>query len=274
MLYLYFEPSGGLNDILCTIIKLKEYCEKFNRILLVNFIKSEYKVDADNYFDLDDPIIIFNKTQIFQIVNNPDNTIYPKEFQQHRNEILNNETFKCIKINRDFYLNNILLHLPNNDICENIIIFRGNDGGSAGYKLFQQLKIKSNVIDMCKYRYNLLKKPYVSIQVRNTDYKCDYQTHFEENKECINSFNDIHIATDDIGCIDFYKNQNIMFKNFTTFPNNKYPNLHYSKLDPHIKFIDLLCDIYLISMADKIISNSKGGFINLCRSLHKNNITC
>ena len=63
----------------------------------------------------------------------------------------------------------------------------------------------------------------------------------------------------------------LFYKNFTTYPkNDKYKDLHHSDVDPHTKFIDMLTDIYICGMAEKLISSSVGGFIRLIRSCNKN----
>jgi hypothetical protein len=95
-------------------------------------------------------------------------------------------------------------------------------------------------------------------------------TYFHQNEAYIRSWKEIYIATDDASSIDFYRNKGIDVKNFTTFPkeNCKFKNLHISNIDNHTKFIDMLCDIFIIGRSDKLISNSSGGFINLMRSIH------
>ena len=62
----------------------------------------------------------------------------------------------------------------------------------------------------------------------------------------------------------------MLIKNFTTFPDDLYYNLHESNINSYIKFIDLICDIYLITMSDKIFSNSIGRFIHLVRKCNIN----
>lgn len=149
------------------------------------------------------------------------------------------------------------------------IIVHSACGGGHGYVLFKELLFSINVKNICKERYNRLTKPYLCIQIRNTDYKCDYISYFEENKSTIYSFKEIYIATDDKKALEFYRNEGLTIQNFTTFPENaEYGNLHGSNVDAHIKFIDMLCDIYISGMSDKLLSNSNGGFINLIRDIN------
>jgi len=86
---------------------------------------------------------------------------------------------------------------------------------------------------------------------------------FNINKTEIHSYDEIYLAIDDKNVINFFKGKNLAISNFTTFPQDKVKNLHFLNIDPHIKIQDLFCDIYLLAMSEKIISNSKGGFIKL-----------
>ena len=112
----------------------------------------------------------------------------------------------------------------------------------------------------------------MAIQVRNTDYKCDYEKLYEDNKTLIHSYNSIYLATDDKNSILFFLSKGLNVFNFTTFKNgsSNFVNLHYydKSIDPHVKFVDLISDIYLCTMCDKLLSNSRGGFIRLIRDCH------
>lgn len=116
-----------------------------------------------------------------------------------------------------------------------------------------------------------LPKPYISIQVRNTDYKCDYQSLYENNKLFIHKQNAIYIATDDKDVLEWFKSKGLPVYNYTTYPSNKAKSLHHSNVSSDVKFIDMLTDFCIISLSDNLLSESKGGFIDLCRGLQKNN---
>jgi hypothetical protein len=272
-MYVYLEPLGGLNDILYGIIEAHNYCETYNRTLLVNGMKSVYKINFVNYFSLPLPKysrIIFDTEQIKKICCNKEYKIYPNELQDKMVDILEGKCDFSYEYEGIFYYNPYSLEhgLPKYTITENIIIYCREGGGNT-YKLFKELIFKPSVIDVCKARYNKLNKPYLCIHVRNTDYKCDYITHFKQNEKLIRSFKEIYIATDSVEVINFYRKLGLSVKNYTTFPENYYTNLHSSNVDSHIKFIDMLCDIYIIGAAYKLISNSSGSFIKLVTYINK-----
>jgi hypothetical protein len=156
--------------------------------------------------------------------------------------------------------------LPRSNVNEDVIVFV-TMGLRLGYTLFKDLIIKPNLKQILHDRYNTLNKPYVSIQIRNTDYKCNYKRLYKKNKHIIHSASEIHIATDDINALDFFVKKGLPIKNFTTYPSTKgHENLHFSDVEPHTKFVDMLTDIYICGMSDKLLSSSGGGFIKLIRA--------
>ena len=56
------------------------------------------------------------------------------------------------------------------------------------------------------------------------------------------------------------------------FPNKIGVPLHMSDIEPDLKFKNLIGDIIIATNSSKILSISKGGFINLLRECHKNKI--
>ena len=268
-MYVYIEPRGGLNDCMVTIQNAIEYCKIYDRILLINGLKSEYEIIFSDYFNFPYDNIICDITEIITICSNINHTIYPDVLNGKMLDILNNKcNFSYLKPGMYLY-NGVILNLPNIKRDEDIIIFV-KCGGGDGYTLFKELLFSSNVKNVCNQRYNLLKKPYLCIQIRNTDLTCDYELLYNTHENVIRTFNEIYIATDDRKVLDFYKSKGLTIQNFTTFPNNNYRNLHTSSIPPDTRIIDLLCDIYIISMSDLLISNSKGGFIKLVTSCNKN----
>jgi len=89
------------------------------------------------------------------------------------------------------------------------------------------------------------------------------------NKDLIHSCENIYIATDNKNTLDFYKSK---ISNFTTFPSEKYHNLHYSNINSRAKITDLLSDIFIIAMSDILIFNYVGLFVELVRHCHNNEI--
>jgi hypothetical protein len=270
--YVYFEPKGGFNDILCNTKRCLEYCIENKRILLVNGIKGTYNINFSDYFDtVSNDNIIFDTGIIEKICSNTSYSIYPNEFQGKMNDILENKIkFHFDRNKRAYCYNNMRFELFNKKISEDIIIFTCVGSGD-GYMLFKQLTFKKSILDICNERYNRLNKPYLGIQIRNTDYTCDYIQFFNNHETLIKSYTEIYMATDNVNVLQFFREKGLQIKNFTTFPTHKYEVLHYySNIHPHTKFIDMISDIYIMSLSNTLISPSKGGFIRLIKDVMEN----
>lgn len=313
-MYVYLQPCGGLNDILCCTERCLQYCRKYNRILLLDTYNTTYKINFSDYFTFSRNNIICDFNEIKKILKENNNSIYPNfltsslilnttkliilRYSWRELEIDykgNINGYIVMKINKicDLFdkIKNIsadlkiwktrynnsnnnkkkyILNLPNKPIKEKIIFF-GCDGGGNGYQFFKNINFKKDIKSYCQEKYLLIKKPYLSIQIRNTDYQCDYQNLYNVNREKIHSYQNIYVATDDVNVITFFKSKSLNIYNFTTFPKEeKYRSLHTSNVDSKQKIYDLILDVYMITMSDQLLSNSKGGFIKLCRSCNEN----
>lgn len=74
-MYVYFEPQGGFNDILTCLKEQLEYCKRHNRILLVNGMRTCYKINFSDYFDFSEEyknISILDTEKIKNICINPE----------------------------------------------------------------------------------------------------------------------------------------------------------------------------------------------------------
>lgn len=272
-MYFYFQPRGGFNDIFSQLILCIQYCVHFKKILLFDTKNSEYRINFSDYFTFNDNVnahlkIIVDFNEIKKIVyENPEFTIYPNCLQGHMKDIIDGKLKMKVKKldekNSTFVdLCDNKLTIPNYCVSEDILVYI-NWGGANGFTLFSQLQIKPDIITYCKKLYEKIPKPYVAIQIRNTDYQCDYQKLYLEYKDLIHSYKAVYIATDDKKSIDFFKSKKLRVFNFCHFPpSDNYLNLHYSEeVDPDVKMKDLLADILIVSMADKLLSKSIGLFI-------------
>lgn len=281
MKYLYLQPRGGLNDILCRILKCIEYCQKYNRVLLLDTINSVYNINFYDYFDVINLEkiykikIICDMKLIKNIQLNETTTFYPKYIDCNKYmDILNgnitsefSNKYNChVDPNGNPYI------LPiNNKVCDDFIIYIQCGGGTFGYNIFKNLILKPVITDYCKSKYLELKHPFISFQIRNTDYQSNYKKLLNNNlNQLKNQSNPVYVATDCKEVLEYFRLNNINVVNYCHFPDNISVNLHSTKMDPETKLLDLLTDILILSMSSTIISNSKGFFINLVRNCNKN----
>jgi len=269
--YVLFIPGGGFNDCLTNLHNAINYCKKYKRILLFDTINSTYKINFIDYFGINEPNMIYDFNQIKSLCNNNNFSVYPNCLNTKLIDILEGKIrFKYEKDRPGFSYNTTILSLPAKIINEDIIIY-SRCGGGNGFEIFKRLSFKNNIKEYCKQKYSLLEKRYLYIHVRNTDIKCNYQELYLKNKNLIHSYNTIYVATDDKEVIEYFKSQNLTIFNFCKFPESgNYQSLHTSNVNPDEKIKSLICDIYIAIMSEKILSTSKGGFINLLRHCYNN----
>jgi hypothetical protein len=262
-------PQGGLNNQLIVINKCFEYCRKHGRLLLVWTPRSSYGINMIDflYYAKHMKYVICDKDIITTIINRKNYTVYPQCVKDNMTE------FEC------YYANGVYIEKKTNtpfkmytkDYHEDILVYIGcGKNALPPLVTLYCLKYKNTVIDYCNKKLDLIPKPFISIQIRNTDRFADYKSLYKNYKHLIDSNDNIYIASDDKKCVDFFMSKKKMY-NFTTFPNTPYFNLHYNKdISGDIKCRDVLCDIFMLASSKYIISNSEGGFIKLCRFYNKN----
>ena len=267
--YLYFYPLCGFSDILWSLHVILLYCKKYDRILLFNTMNSLYKINFSDYFDLPHENIIYDHNEIVKICKE-DCDIYPSFLGKNLSDIINGKLNFSHAMGGWGRHNDKEIKLPTEKRPEKII-FMTRGGGGHGYLMFKTLTFKQNIISHVMEKYSQIKKPYLCIQVRNTDRKSDYKLFYRQKRELIHSYNSIYIATDDINVLEFFQSKELPILNFTAFGTEKHKNLHgNNSISPHTKILDLITDIYIIVRANKFLSNSIGGFIKLVRECREN----
>lgn len=238
---------------------------------------SVYGINFSHYFDIQnyECKIICNTDKIKDILKNNALTKHPNvidfnlsdlcykhmQFQQKQENSL---------YGHGFYYKGESLSLPNNNVNEDIIIHKGYGSGNCFLFLKHGLFLTEHIKRICNEKIKLLHDNYLCIQVRNTDYKCNYTGLYETNKEKIHSYEKIYICTDDENVVTFFKSKNLNVYCFTTFPKIQCENLHGSNVDKDIKMTDLIVDIFIAANSKELLSNSMGGFIELLRTCFKN----
>ena len=259
--YVYLIPHGGFNDCLSVIYLTLEYCITYNRILLIDMKHSFYKINLSDFFEFNniECKIIYDYNEIKKILLKKKRSIYPSTISHDIEYILENGLTEKYSI------------LPDSNIDEDIIIsFRSGGSGVNGFKIFKQLIPNDYLLRECKKRLDIIGSNYLSIQVRDTDaigkIPFDYINLFEKHKKEILKYDKIYVATDSNTVLNYFKSKHKNVYNFTTYEDNTGNSpLHYSSLPGKTKIYDLIADIYIIINSDKLLSNSKGNFINLIK---------
>ena len=267
-MYVYFIPQGGFHDILSNIKRTIDYCNKTNRIMLLDMTNSLYKINFCDYFELNDEKHVCDINKIKEIITEKEYSVKPKILQDKLLNLLNGELeLKYVpKVGGHFAYEDILLSIQGSEE----IIVHSRCGRADGWKMFQEIKLSNELINYAKENYKKMNKPYISIQVRATDKCCNYKELLKKNNNIIKNANEIYIATDSKNVIEYFKNYNANIKNFTTYSNEKCRSLHYAPLSGDIKMKDLISDLYIVGKSERVITNSAGGYVYLCLMLNRN----
>ena len=272
--YVYFIPKGGINDVFVQINKVIQYCIRKQRILLLDMLPSGYKINFADYFNINNVgcHVVYNSLIIKYIIESKTHTLYPNILNEHSVNLLkDSKKFIWTKGTTIFAYKDALLNLPNEDV-EHDIIVHVCCGGGKGYSLFNHLSLNNNLKTFCKENINRIKQKYMCIYVRNTDLKSNYTFLYENHKEEIHSYKAIYICTDDKNVLQYFKNKHENVNCFTTFPENEYHSLHTSKeLDGNTKIKDIFVDMYMAIGSDKLLTNSRGGFVTLLKDCRQHN---
>lgn len=275
MKYIVCYPSEGLNDILITIDKCLIYAIKYNRRLIIDTTKfGWFKHDIHNYILFNHKLIhTGNNIEILKSLEQL--TIFPDTMKNRllTPTISNSDKLDLVK-----------------DYEEDVVVcfWLGLMGGTCK-ELLKHMTLKSNILNIYRYRLHKLPQSYTGIHIRNTDKKSNLPSFMNEHKNLFiekSSTNEsptaLFIASDDRVLLDHLKNT---YKNVYTFSyipkmSKGDTNIHYSnhKIN-HAEFIiDCFVDLLLLASGQEYIYSCKftpkkygSGYSRLAEILFQNN---
>ena len=271
--YLLCRPTGGFNDTLNQIMRSYYYCKTYNRCLLIDtkyescFDKSFHEYFTFINIEIN---IIYNYNDIYNLITNNNFSTFPDIFT---NNIFNYRL--TWKGDGNCYINDTCLPIVNinTNYNEDIIIYNSTGGGIIeSLSLLKIIKINDNIVSEIINRYNKINKPYISIHIRNTDYKTDYVQLYNNNKEIIHN-NNIFLATDSKIVLEYFNNLKLNIFNFISTLNNENKPIHHKYInnDKHQVMIDTVCDLIILALGDRFILPSEYfGFTRLAYTLYNN----
>lgn len=273
--YLLFIPMGGFVDCISVINSMIQTCRNNGLIMLLYMKNSEYNINLSVCFDIKGTAcqIIFDNNEIEHILSNITGNIHPPILTDKIQELTEQKLqFRC---HRDWYsFQNIKLNIPNNQEIYSLIVACKCRNIPPNFNLFFNNMIPNdNIKKYCFENKRKIGNNYLFIHVRHTDHKSDYSTLYEKNKNKINSYDKVYLATDNKSVLEFFQDKCQNIYNFTVFPTPEQmtKNLHSSNMDSILKMKCLMSDIYLANNCNEFISNSRGGFTNLLNGLSKGN---
>ena len=280
MQYVYCRPQGGLNDILNVTAHNIDYCQRYNRTLLLD-VSDTYNVDMCEYLKLTGTniTIISGKDQIRALLVSLDaaTTVWQKESAIPSGNL--EELLTCpVQWGPDgqfrFRVSGMISNYEREcgSYTEDILYCIACGGGKKSHTLWRDYVTLSDEVrtSFVEKHRQMGHQPFSSIQVRNTDHKCDYK-----NLDLEPLLTNVYVATDDPDVVTYFKEHLVGHTvfNFTTFPDKPSRNLHTNRsIDGKTRMFDTIHDLLFLAISNKIVSISRGGYIQLARYLQKSNI--
>jgi hypothetical protein len=235
----FCKALSGLVDMLLQIQKCYEYAQKYNRYLYVDSTLSGLLDNLDNYFIA--PSGVYFKKPILQ--NNAEYSYFPSSLRD-----LNFESAWDSTIRKNIHKQSgVLLTFDfAKSYEEDILVHQQGGVGGDIIKPLEWLRLKEKIR---VHIVDILEKfgEYDAVHVRNTDYKTDYKTFFEEIKDKLG--NKIVLCTDDFQCQLYAKS---FFGDklhiVTKLPDTQGKPLHGNRnLDRYSINLNTLADLFILA---------------------------
>jgi hypothetical protein len=148
----------------------------------------------------------------------------------------------------------------NKDYVERVLVHHASGRlRGASVAALSRLRLHNDLCDELAKRLNSIGSNYVSVHVRNTDYKTNYQTllnqlgHHPAFHDCENLF----VASDDIACLEACKNKfpNVNIISFSKLPQDSVRPIHrLAELDDaYQRNKDAILDLLMLALSHKFI---------------------
>jgi hypothetical protein len=261
-----------------------DYCQKYKRTLLLDAADT-YSVDMCEYvkFTGTNIRIISGKDRIRTVLASLDasTTVWQRKSaipSGNIEELLTCPVEWCLDGNFVFRESRVISNYDNayGSYIEDIIYCIACGGGNKSHTLWRDYVTLSDevMISFVEKRRQMGNQSFSSIQVRNTDITCDYNSLDVEHL-----LTDVYVATDDPSVVTYFKERLVGHNvfNFTTFPDKDQSqtsrNLHCNQsIDGKTRMIDTLHDLLFLAISNTIVSISEGGYVQLARYLQRSDI--
>jgi hypothetical protein len=202
--YVLCRPQGGLNDMLCQIVRTCVYGQRFGRKVIIDTAyenSSAFRDKFSRYFVSKFDALIFNPTQIMPALNYL--SVYPRELQdrlQHYKadwfndgDYLVEDETKGVKLTFDF----------ERDYEEQLIVHHSAGGGKVSFEIPKFLHVHKDIVDLLEQRLLMIGPNYDAIHIRHTDIETEYASMLEKLKR--DTPERLFVATDNVNVLNNFR---------------------------------------------------------------------
>lgn len=168
--YVLCRPESGINDMLCQIGLCVRYCLKFDRILVIDTANTVvFSEPFDHYFTLHHPRLKHESDAkaFLEMAEARQLTLFPPTAKLRHGGGWSSEG---IQIDRRW---DVLQFDLEKDYEEDVLVHHKSGGGRPFPEFLRSLRFSADFAQSAAARWQSLRKPYLGVQIRNTDYKSD-----------------------------------------------------------------------------------------------------
>ena len=179
--FLLCRPRGGMNDTLCQIQRCWDYAVRYQRILIIDTTCSGLHGPFSDFFELRRPRSWIE----LQLTSRRLADLEPLSCQPEAIAHRIGQYRSAIEWSRDhgIVLKGTRTQISfdfNQDHPEAVLVHEQGGGGQGSFDLLEQLRLASSIVAEITGTLERCPRPYVGIHVRNTDYRTDYISLFED----------------------------------------------------------------------------------------------
>lgn len=259
--YIVYKTRGGFTDTMNQIWRCLEYARAHNRTLVIDATHDWMKADLRNYITIHD------------------SHIYTGSLTDFYNEACTRTIFPpqaCQNLQGYYpgYYDSWSI-LPLDKVYTEDIIVHTHCGGGASLPSCLSISTASRTIkDVFLYRLSLLPPNYISIHVRNTDYKSDVAAFLNENAAHFSN-KDIFLASDDIYTIrhfqELYGSRVYSFANIPETKDGENIHDHHASISNDEFIVDTIVDMMVLAYGSEFYGSSRqSGYTKSAHALFNN----
>jgi hypothetical protein len=257
--YVLCRPRGGLNDMLCQIQLCWDYAKKFDRTLVINTDNSGFLDSFENYF------VLKGSTEVDVVFDFPIGadltkaSCVPNELFSHIDD------YKAVWISGGGFVDqasNVKVTFDfTEDYSESVLIHEQCGGGNNSIDVLANFVLSSDLAKIALDKIETL-GTYQSIHVRNTDYKTEYESFFNEI-DSSSGEEKLVLCTDDYACqsyaVKFFRERLMLSSNIPDLNGKSlHANMKINRLQANY---DSIIDLLVLASGTKLhTTNLTGGF--------------
>lgn len=277
--YLLCRPRGGLNDSLCQVEACWRYADRFQRVLIVDTLRSGLFTELSNFFEPRAPKtpVIFSSSATRLLGSAADcmprevaglidtyTTAYSPALRNHV------DAASQVQLTFDFTA----------DHAAEVLLHEQCGGGPRSFDFLRRVDLSVALKTILRARLRFRSEGYAAIHIRNTDYKTDYMNLFEEVRDKVSGQN-LLICSDDANVIrvakSFLSQANVF--SVSDIPDTDQQPIHgawvqLSKAGRDSSAVDVLVDLFALAFSHTLFTTNvsgghPSGFSRLAQFLHQ-----